>query len=389
MGASSLIKLSGAAAFSVLVAACSGHSAATSHQRQSATEPATVVAATTLPVLSGQTMVALSGKRSNVPGEAAWSPDHRSIVFVTPNANHLDIKPVGGSAHQIYTANTASGVGLVQWPLWAPNGQSVAVVANRGSLADLSNSRSQAVLVVIDLPKLHLHTYPLPRGLVDLPYPTTPLDGFAWSPDSSKILISWKGAAVIDLATGAVSTISQTPIVAGWGPHSDSIYYLGIHQTMFDSGHPAVTGLYVRRPASKTASLLLSAAALRRAGLSLQRGPEYGSVRLSPDGTKLAIATGTATLGTTILVYGFRDDRLQTAHPIVTSHTSSLVWELSWAPDNRNIAAFTSNGKTPTISAFDTAHRSWHTLTNLPFINALDPNTIDALGTVQKLSWAN
>jgi Tol biopolymer transport system component len=173
--------------------------------------------------------------------------------------------------------------------------------------------------------------------------------------------------------------------VAGWAPQSDSVYYLGIHQ---GSNQPAITGLYLRRFASHTASLIVSATALRRAGLSLQRGQEYGSVRLSPDGTKLAIETGTPTAGSTILVYALRGGRLDTTRPVVSGHTSSLIWELSWAPDNRDIAAFTSIGRTPTISALDTTLRRWHTLATLSF-NMLDPNTIDALGTIQKLSWAN
>ena len=152
-------------------------------------------------------------------GDARWSPDGKSLAFLSDRRGHRQIYVVpaeGGTVRKLTSARS----GITEFH-WAPNSQAIAftadeAVASNGDFEVVNEKRSKSRLWQVEIPKSADEPVVPPQRLLreDL-Y----AGGFAWSPSGDRIAIQSDGIYILDIGSGAA-----TRVVSGAGPYRNPMW---------------------------------------------------------------------------------------------------------------------------------------------------------------------
>ena len=313
----------------------------------------------------------------------AWSPDGSTDAYVTLRGRNVMLRSASeGQERTLFVA--PHKIGIVDRLAWSPDGSRLALILldERGfSGLSVNGSALGAYhphLLVIDSTSGHpLRDALLTPSVVNMPFITNPPDALAFSPDGGKVLVSWDSPAVVDVASGRVQRLWASPAVAAWSPSGDVLFLDVVGRQRFGALHiwsPA-GGAHVLWPQARVASL----------GIVAEHGIEYGQLRPSPDGTKLAIRTTDANR-TAISVFAL--DGSSVGAKDGTYPLAGRIWDFDWSPEGDRIAAVVLNGETLTVQLLDTASGTWKPIADVP-ITVPDADTLEALAPVKKLTWSD
>ena len=315
---------------------------------------------------------------------ANWSPDGTRYAYLTPGGSSLNVATLGGAERTLFNT-TSQWRPIVAWPEWSPDGSRIAIIevhwcgqGSRVSWVVVLDSESGKVLErhgVYDFWEADADPEYGPGSFSE---PET----IRWSPDGSKLLVSWDSAVVIDLATGDVETISGRRVVADWAPSSDAVYYFQTDEPD-DAGRRALGGFYVKEFGTE-ATQLMDADGLADIDHLGSPGPIPVMISLSPTGSKLAVTAEPAE-GDISLVKVYRlaaEDVVALDRPSQSISANGRIVAVEWGPEEGRLTAVVVDGSgLVTLELLDLATETWTTLAT-PVIDAA---RIDLLRKV--LSW--
>ena len=313
----------------------------------------------------------------------AWSPDGSTDAYVTLRGRKVMLRSASGGRERVLFV-VPPKMDVVDRLAWSPDASRLAlIVLDERGFSGLSVNGSalgayHPHLLVIDATSGHpLRDAPLTPSVVNMPLITNPPDALAFSPDGGKVLVSWDSPAVVDVASGRVQRLWRTPAVAAWSPSGDVLFLDVVGRQRFGALHvwSPTGGAKVVWPQARLASL----------GMVAEHGIEYGQLRPSPDGTKLAIRT---TDGNRTAISVFALDGSSVGAKAGTYPLASRIWDFDWSPDGTRIAAVVLTGSTLNVQLLDTASGTWNPIADVP-ITVPDADTLEALAPVKKLTWSN
>ena len=313
----------------------------------------------------------------------AWSPDGSTDAYVTPNGRKVMLRSASdGQQRTLFVVPRK--IGIVDRLAWSPNGSRLALILldERGfsglSVGGGALGAYHPHLLVIDATSGHpLRDALLTPAVVNMPFITNPPDALAFSPDGSRVLVSWDSAAVVNVASGRVQRLWRGPAVAAWSPSGEVLFLDVVGRHRFGALHvwSPGGGARVLWPQAKLASL----------GIAAEHGIEYGQLRPSPDGTKLAIRT-TDGHRTAISVFALNGSSV--GAKVGTYPLAGRIWDFDWSPDGSRIAAVVLNGSALNVQLLAPASGMWKPIADVP-IKVPDSDTMEALAPVKKLTWSN
>lgn len=311
----------------------------------------------------------------------SWSPSGTTDAFVSANAKRLIVRGADGIEHTLYRAPRR--VDLVHRVAWSPDGSQVALLLldehgfDNGPILNPEQIPSyQTSLAVFDARSGNMRRrVALPAAIVHMPYLMNPPDTLAFSPDGRRVLVSWESPAVVDIARGRVQRIWPTPGVATWTADGRVLFLDVINRNRFGalrSWSPA-GGLQV----------VWTGAKLVANDIVAEHGIEYGQLRASPDGSRLAVRTVSGDQ-TAIAVFALAGST--PGEQLGSYATDGLVWDFDWAPDGSRIAAVVVEGSSMDVRLLDPDKATWTSIATIPItIEGMD--TLEALAPIKKLSW--
>lgn len=306
-----------------------------------------------------------------------WSPDGAEQAYVSANASRLILRTATGAEHALFIV--PAHFAIVHRPAWSADGSRLALILldERGMAGGMTLGSYQPHLIVIDAqtgkPTADVLLSP---KVVNMPYITNPPDTVAFSPDGGRVAVSWDSLAVVDVARRSVVQVWPAPAVAAWSP-GGRLLFIDV------AGRSRFGALRSWSPAGTR--VVWTSSQLRSRGIAVQRGVEYGQLRVSPDGTRLAIRTA-AGAGTAIDVFRMTPDGPGVkvkGYPV-----GATIWDADWSPDSRCLAAVVLDGPALTVRTLNLSSGVWKTLATLD-ATVDSPDTLDALGPVKKLSWSS
>lgn len=307
-----------------------------------------------------------------------WAPGGREQAYVSANARRLILRSAAGFERTLFSVPRQFLI--VYRPAWSPDGKRLALLLldQRGAAGGSLLGSYRPRLVVIDAgtgkPAADVALSP---KVVNMPYLTNPPDTVAFSPDGSKVAVSWDSLAVVDVAAGSVSQVWPAPAVATWAPAGRLLFLDVVGRARF--------GALRAWSASGGTHVLWPAAALASRGIAVRRGVEYGQLRVSPDGSLLAVRTA-AGGGTAIDLYRMGADG--PGAKLRRYAMAAQIWDMDWSPDGRCLAAVVLDGSTLTVRTLNRDTGAWKTVATID-ITIDSPDTLDALAPVKKLSWSD
>jgi hypothetical protein len=311
----------------------------------------------------------------------SWSPSGGEDAFVSANANRLIVRGADGVEHTLYRA--PGRVDLVHRVAWSPDGSRVAVLLldehgfNSGPILNLQQVPSyRTSLAVFDAQSGRLRRrVALPVAVVHMPYLMNPPDTLAFSPDGRRVLVSWESPAVVDIARGRAQRIWPTPAVATWTADGSVLFLDVVNRNRFGA-------LRSWSPADGS-RVVWTRAQLAANGIVAEHGIEYGQLRTSPDGSRLAVRTVSGDQ-TAIAVFALAGS--MPGEQLGTYATDGAIWDFDWAPDGSRIAAIVVAGSSMDVRVLDPDKATWTSIATIPItIEATD--TLEALAPIRKLSW--
>jgi WD40 repeat protein len=312
-----------------------------------------------------------------------WSPNGDRQAYVSANATTLIVRDQAGTDRKLYRA--PKKISLVHRVAWSPDGSRLAVLmldergfSDFGIFVPGQKIPSyKPSLAVIDAATGRLvRRVPLSPAIVNMPYITNPPDTLAFSPDGSQVLVSWDSPAVIDVAGGRVHRLWSAPAVAAWASAGQVIFLDVINRSRFGAMHSwsVADGGHVIWPKRSVAQL----------GIVAEHGLEYGQMRVSPDGARIAIRTSEhGQTGIAIASWTGTSIGEDIDLTLIPGH----IWDFDWSPDSTRVAAVVIDGSTAEIQVLQTTKSTWTTVGTIP-ITIDGPDTIDALGPIKKIGWA-
>jgi Tol biopolymer transport system component len=313
----------------------------------------------------------------------SWSPTGETDAFVSANAKRLMVRDADGAQRTLFRA--PKQVSLVHRPTWSPDGSQLAVLLldehgfGGGVVVGGESIPSyRASLAVIDVASGDVRRrVALSPRIVHMPYLMNPPDTLAFSPDGRSVLVSWESPAVVDLASGRVQRVWRTPSVGGWTRDGQVLFLDVVDRKRFGA-------LRVWSPTAGQ-HVVWTAAQLRSRGIVAEHGIEYGQLRMSPDGSRLAIRTSGKhdTAVSLFTLVGSTPGKRIGSYP-----TDGLIWDFDWSPDGTRIAAVVVDGRTAGVRVLDPGKGAWSSVAEIPItIDGWD--TLEAMAPIKKLSWNN
>ena len=311
----------------------------------------------------------------------SWSPSGDEEAFVSNNAKRLVVRGVDGSERTVYRA--PKHILLVHRPAWSADGGRLAVLLlddrgfQGGVMIDPGSIPSyRSSLVVFDAASGALRSrVRLSPAIVHMPFLMNPPDTLAFSPDGGRVLVSWESPAVVDLKSGHVRRIWTTPSVASWTADGRVLFLDVVNRHRF--------GALRVWSSDGSEHVIWRAAQLRANGIVAEHGIEYGALRTSPDGSRLAVRTSQPN-GTALLVYSLAGST--PGQRIGSYPTSGRIWDFDWSPDGHRLAAVVLDGTTVDVRVLDPNHGTWTSIATIP-ITIDSTDTLEAIAPIKKLSW--
>jgi dipeptidyl aminopeptidase/acylaminoacyl peptidase len=322
-----------------------------------------------------------------IPGSGAtWSPDGSWIAYVADLRELRVMNRHGATRTLLKTDGTTEG--LFPRPAWSGDGRSIAIIR----LAHRPRGYFGHALTVVDVASGEARgRHVLSEDVIHLPRHFTPPDAFRWSPDGSRVLVSWESAAVVELATGRIEPVSRSAAVAEWTPRGDGVIYFEITGTELGrTPRPqrGLGGFFFKSPGAAPVKLV-DGPALEAAGLRAS-GPMHGVMTLAPSGKRLAVALlngarPATNAGSILRLYdvsaGNPPPLLQPSEEFTTD---GRVAALDWSPDERALAVMSVHEREVTLQRLDLAADAWTSLASWPLMAALELEVF----TQKMLSWS-
>jgi hypothetical protein len=315
---------------------------------------------------------------------ASWAPDGRWFAFFTVDAagpsGALAVMNLAGESRRL--VELGPGERFLGWqPAYSPDGGRIAalVVPVRDGKA------AEPLLAVLDVAGGRIAVrHRLPTGVVPVLYPAVGKDKLCWSPDGTRILVSWQGLAVVEAASGRVQLHLEQPVVAEWAAASDALWYLGL-SARERASERALTGLFAQRLGQTGPLLLADGKALAAAGLVAARSLAYAVTALSPSGERLAVAAGgPGSAGGTLRIHEVGPGRPPAPdRPARSFPTRGIVTALEWSPDGSALALVQAGVEGVAVEVLDLGQGSWRTLASFELRAA----EVEVLGG-KNLSWS-
>jgi Tol biopolymer transport system component len=374
-------------AIAVLTAACGSGSASGNPSRPASTRSeAHGPCAGSRPILYFEGTGCADGSTPSslktTPGAGnSWSPDGARMAFVSPNAKHLIVRTADDRERTIFTAPRK--VSIVHRPAWSPDGSHLSVLLLDGHGfhfgivgTTLPSYRTSLAVLDADTGRI-IRRVALSTAVVHMPYLFNPPDTMAFSPDGEHVLVSWESPVVVDLHTGAVHRLWHGPAVAGWTSDGRVLFLDVVQRHRFGA-------LHRWSPGGKE-DVVWPGAQLRSNGIVAEHGLEYGELRASPDGSRLAIRTSHGPR-TAVVVYALSGST--PGQRLGSYSTVGRIWDFDWSPRNDAIAAVVVSGATAEIRVLTIPAGGWTTIGAIP-ISVGDQDTITGLAPIKKLSWSD
>jgi Tol biopolymer transport system component len=310
-------------------------------------------------------------------GGATWSPDGGTEAYVSADAHRVILRSVGGGERTLFV--TPHKITLVHRVSWSPDGQRLALL-----VLDARGLGSQNSLMPADVPHVvvidvgsgrPVRDVALSPRVVNMPFLTNPPDAFAFSPDGSRVLISWDSLAVVDVARGQVHQVWPRPAVAGWSPQGQVLFLDVVARKRFGALRAWAPGSGPR--------VVWNGRALEAAGIVAEHGIEYGQLRVSPDGSRLALRT---TDGAQTAIDVFRLAGSAPGAKVGSYPATGAIWDFDWSPDSRCIAAVVLDQPRLDVQVLNLAAGTWKPVGRLP-VKVESWDTLEALAPIRKLTW--
>ena len=271
---------------------------------------------------------------------ATWSPNGQQIAFVTPTGMSMNVADLQGETRTLINS-PGQWRPYYAWPAWSPDGTEIALI--EVGWCDDGSRISDVVVIDVAQGKSTLRFGPYDfwhaEGTQDGPGRFSMPEALRWSPDGTKLLVSWDTVVVLDFATGRVEPISDTRAVAEWAPGSDAIYYYDVKRDPGSKGR-SVSSLNIKTLGSDEATVLADGQRLEELGMIGTPGVIPGLLALSPSGSTLAATAGQSDDGTgTLRLYALADGELfAVERPAQSFQTEGRMVALDWSADGDSIA---------------------------------------------------
>ena len=312
---------------------------------------------------------------------ATWSPKGDQIAYVSPTGQQMNVANLEGEDRTLINSS-GQWRPFYAWPSWSPDGGRIALI-EVGWCMD--GDRISDVLVVDVVSGKHTdrygpHDFWRADATEDGPRAFSMPEALRWSPDASKLLISWDKAVVLDFATGKIETVSEKRIIAEWAPDSHSVYYFDAQRR--EDGR-VVTSISVKRLGDDEPTTLADAARLSELGIVGEPGPIPALMALSPTGETMALAVGQSYESARLELHDLSGGAsLDPAAPTASFPVEGRLLAMDWSPDGGSIAVLAAGAdNVTTLRVVDTTTGQW-TAVGTP---AVETRVVDEIPTV--LSW--
>jgi WD40 repeat protein len=267
-------------------------------------------------------------------------------------------------------------------PAWSPDGLRIAAVTVIPGSTVGDNEWSIVVLDARKGGEIARISLPLETA-AGCPYCMAFVNKFRWSPDGTRILLSWGNTVAANVDSRRLNVVSETWSSADWCDAGNTVCFFEVDR---DTGGATLVGFFAANLASGAREQLLAGDALRESGLTHSPFVHVPLLNTSADGKQLVINSQTEDGGTVLRFFDLaRHARLDLRNPDKSVRVAETVPQVVWSPSGGSLAAIAASGWTDfKLLRFDLSTGRWTVLADL----ALGPDTPPEAFGYKVLSWA-
>lgn len=307
-------------------------------------------------------------------GDELAAVNEKLVIITLDGVRRMTIEPrdLGDRDQQFFSTH----------PAWSPDGLRIAVIAVIPGRTIGDNEWSIVVLDTRTGGKIARIPLPLETA-AGCPACMAFENKFRWSPDGTRILLSWGNTVVANVDTRRLSVISDTWSSADWCDAGNTVCFFEVDRGI---GVAPLTGFYAANLSSGAREQLLAGDALLESKITHSPWVHVPLLNTSPDARQLAINSQVEDGGTVLRLYDL------TAHarpdlrvPDAIVHAAETMPQVVWSPSGRSLAAIGASDWTDfKLLRFDLSTGRWTVLAEL----ALGPETSPETFAYKVLSWA-